>query len=101
LFFISLYCPQLFFCPPALPTFRRPWLSVYTVLSLRAYVPIRNGCLRSRYGAMYKHISGFCWITHVIFCSWNFVHLPMKKYSEYNNWSTCLGFDTKCFRKLA
>jgi len=25
----------------------------------------------------------------------------MKKYSEYNNWSTCLGFDTKCFRKLA
>jgi len=27
LLFISLYCPQLFFCPPALPTFRRPCLS--------------------------------------------------------------------------
>ena len=38
LFFISLYCPQLFFCPPALPTFRRPCQYLYAVVfSTREY----------------------------------------------------------------
>jgi len=26
LFFTSFYCPQLFYCPPDLPLFGRPWV---------------------------------------------------------------------------